>query len=282
MGGKSWLPTASGNTFPPDGPGKGLSAVMPAIFGLLVMSLGMAWAKTESPASKASASVQADTLREHISSIPLPNGAVHLGKGITGAFMGGKYRNRGDDKSLFQWQGEVGYFYTRYFSAGVGFKITAGEPDTTAQSIRNRYFLNARLHKNWPRACVFIGPQLGLDNLNVLTENPDTLSLKKPIENTNAGLGLEVGGGWKVFRWGGLTLGNNLEYSLVGESASGSSLNLRVTPGVAIDVLAFTKTLKELVPALYVNVEFQVGYLLLERSSKRHDQAMVLGLGLAF
>lgn len=253
----------------------------PKALGFLALAMGSAWAGGDTQSAGQRVLIDTATIRQKIHSVPLPNGAVCLEKGITGAFMGGKY-NKGDEQSLYQWQGEVGYFYTHYFSAGVGFKITAGEPSDSAQKIRNRYFINTRLHKAWSRASVFVGPHLGLDNLNILRETQKDSLIRTPINNTNAGLGLELGVGWKVFRWGGVTLGNNLEYSLVGEAGSANSLNFRISPGVAIDVLAFAHTLKELVPALYVNIEFQVGYLLFESNRDRHDQAAVLGVGLAF
>ena len=62
----------------------------------------------------------------------------------------------------------------------------------------------------------------------------------------------------------------------------GNDLNLRILPGVAIDVVAFTDDLRELVPALYVNMEFQLGFLLFQRGRKNNDRAFILGVGLAF
>lgn len=224
-------------------------------------------------------------LRE-VRSIPYATGALYISKGITGAFLGGKYRNLGEDKSLYQWQGEAGFFYTDWFSAGLAFKIQAGEPSDLEQKVFNRYYGHMRIHKAWTKLAIYTGLQVGVDNLNVLTGTPDGVDtlVQRPIDNTNAGLGLEMGGGWKAGRWWGLTLGTVTEYSLVGDSHSlfGNDLNLRVNPGVAIDVLAFTDTLRELVPALYVNLEFQMGFLLLQRGRRNNDQAFMMGVGLAF
>ena len=219
-------------------------------------------------------------------SIPYPAGALYIRRGICGAFLGGKHRNMGEQQSLYQWQGEVGYFYTPWFSGGVGFRIKAGEPSDTKQKILNRYFLLTRFHKAWTKTAIYIGPQLGLDNLNVLNGSPtgtDSI-IQVPIRNTNASLGLDIGGGWKFSRWVGLTLGSNLEYSLVGEEGlpNNNSLNIHVNPGLALNILAFTDHLRNLVPAMYVNVEFQAGFLLLEKNRHRNDQAAVLGIGFAF
>lgn len=219
-----------------------------------------------------------------IRSIPYPNGAVYLRRGITGAFLGGKHRNYGEDQSLYQWQGEMGYFYTPFFSGGVCFKITAGELSDTAQKIFNRYFLNVRVHYAWESVAIYAGPQLGMGNLNILTGSAKDSKIKTPIDNTKPTLGLDLGLGWKVARFVGLTLGNNLEYSLVDEEGVGitNALNLHVNPGIAIDLLAFTGSLKELVPALYVLVEYQRGFLIFEKGDSKQDHAAVFGFGLAF
>lgn len=219
-----------------------------------------------------------------IQSIAYPNGALYMSRGITGAFLGGKHKNLGEDQSLYQWQGELGYYYTPYFSGGAGFKITAGEPSDSAQKIFNRYFLNVRLHRAWNKAAVYAGLQLGMGNLNILTGSPSDSLIKTPIKNTKPTLGLDLGGGWKFSRYVGLTLGNNLEYSLVDEEGVGVSnaLNIHVNPGLALDVLAFTDTMRELVPAFYIYVEFQRGILIFEKENKREDQAGVIGIGLAF
>lgn len=223
-----------------------------------------------------------------VRSVPYPSGALYLRKGITGAFLGGKYRNLGEDKSLYQWQGEVGYFYTPWFSAGLAFKINAGEPSETEQKVLNRYYANVRFHKAWTRASIYAGPQIGVDNLNILSGPPpeDTLDkvIRDPINNTNMGLGIEAGLGWKVSRWGGVTLGTITEYSLVDDEKSifGNDLNLRLVPGVAVDVLAFTDTLRELVPALYVTLEAHLGFLVLQHDRRNTDRAFLMGVGLAF
>lgn len=221
---------------------------------------------------------------EKVNTIPYPNGAVHLNRGLSGAFMTGRHRNLGEDQSLYQWQGELSYFYQPWFSGGLGFKITAGEPDTAAQKIFNRYFLFGRFHKAWEKVSIYAGPQLGVGNLNILTDSPKDSLLAKPIGNTKPTISLNMGAGWKVSRWGGLTLGSNLEYSLVDEEGVGTTnaLNQHISPGIAVDILSFADGLGELVSALYVNVELQFGFLIFERSGHREDQAAVIGLSLAF
>jgi len=216
--------------------------------------------------------------------IPYPNGAVYLEKGLSGAFLGGKHRNLGENQSLYQWQGELGYLYVKWFSAGLGFKITAGEPSETEQKIFNRYFIFGRFHKGWDKVAVFAGPLLGVNNLNILTGSPTDSIFSDPINNTKPTLGLNSGVGWKFSRWVGLTVGSNLEYSLVDEEGVGlkNALNHHINPGLAVDILAFSKTMKELVPAFFVNVEFQFGLLIFEKERYRSDRTGVIGVGFAF
>ncbi len=224
-----------------------------------------------------------------VKSIPYPAGALYIERGICGAFLGGKQKNLGEHQSLYQWQGELGYFYKPWFSGGVGFRIKAGEPSDTVQKIQNRYFLLTRFHKSWNTLAFYLGPQLGLDNLNLLNGSPDTgTHILKPIrgriDDTNASLGLDMGGGWKCSRWIGLTMGSNLEYSLGGRDSLSKdfSLDIHVNPGVAIDILAFSENLRELVQALYFHIDFQSGFLLFEKTHYRQDWAIVGGFGLAF
>ncbi|MDQ3000252.1 MAG: hypothetical protein M3Y08_03155 [Fibrobacterota bacterium] len=229
-----------------------------------------------------------------VRSIPYPNGALYVSQGLNGAFMGGKHRNRGESQSLFQWQGELGYFYTPHLSGGVGFRITAGEPSKEAQKIFNRYFINLRFHQAWDKIALYVGPQLGVGNLNILTDSTSDSTKtaignvpfgeKIKITNTKPTLSLDCGGGWKFSRYLGATLGGNLEYSLVDEEGVGTTnaLNLHINPGLSLDILSFTDTMQELVPAFYLNVEFKFGFLIFERSGHRQDQTAVMGIGLAF
>jgi hypothetical protein len=216
-------------------------------------------------------------------STPYPGGALYLSRGISGSFMGGKNQNLGDKQSLFQWQGEVAYFYSSWLSAGAGFLITAGEPSDSAQKVHNRYFLHVRAHKAWNKVALYGGPRLGLDNLNLLRGSADS-AIRRPIKDSNMGLGIDLGGGWKFSRWVGLTFGAAINYSLVGEQGSflGNEMNIHLLPGIAVDVLAFTDGLRELVPALYLSVEYQSGFLLFERAARRNDRAGIFGISLAF
>ncbi len=223
-----------------------------------------------------------------VKSIPYPAGALYIERGICGAFLFGKQKNLGERQSLYQWQGELGYFYKPWFSGGVGFRIKAGEPADTVQKIQNRYFLLTRFHKSWNTLALYLGPQIGLDNLNILNGSPDSgTHLLKPIKGqdaTNASLGLDVGGGWKCSRWMGLTMGSSLEYTIGGRDSLSKdfSLDIHVNPGVAIDILAFSENLRELVQALYFHIDFQSGFLLFEKTHYRQDWAIVGGFGLAF
>jgi hypothetical protein len=225
-----------------------------------------------------------DSIRaKPVSSVPYPNGAMYLPRGITGAFMGGKRGLSRDQNFLFQWQGELSYFYTPWFSGGVAFRIIAGEPNSDRQKIINRYYAQARFHKAWEKASVYLGPQIGVGNINILTDSLAKQHGLEAFKNTKPTFSLDCGGGWKFSRFVGLTLGSNLEYSMVDEDKNGvtNSMNMHVTPGLAFDVLSVIPSLRSLVPAFYVYGESRMGYLLSEASSRR-EYAYVGGVGLAF
>ena len=222
-------------------------------------------------------------------SIPYPNAGMYLYRGIYGSFAGGRYQatdSAGPRDPLFQWQGEIIYFYTNWFSSGMSYKINAGEPSDSSQEVKNRYILVARFHKAWPTAAVFTGMTLGLDDVTVsLTPSTDSASaLVEPLKETNASLGFEVGGGWKFSRYVSATLGQRLDVSLVrqNESDRNRSLNFRTSPGVALDVLKLAPSLREQVKGLYALFEFQYGQQLLESGTWRRDFAWITGASIAF
>ena len=219
-----------------------------------------------------------------VRSVPYPNGAMYLSRGITGTFMGGKRGLTYDQNWLFQWQGELSYYYTSWFSGGVAFRIIAGEPNSVQQKIVNRYFAHVRFHKAWEKAAVYVGPQIGVGNINILTDSLSEQTGLEPIKNTKPTFSLDFGGGWKFSRYLGLMFGSNLEYSLVDEDKNGvtNSLNMHIAPGLALDVLSLAPSMRELVPALYVFAEPQTGFLLSEARGSRRDFAFVGGVGLAF
>ncbi|MBW8888862.1 MAG: hypothetical protein JF616_13990 [Fibrobacteres bacterium] len=226
-----------------------------------------------------------DSIRApEIRSVPYPNGAIYLAHGITGSFMGGKRGLSRDQNFLFQWQGDLSYFYTPWFSGGMAFRIIAGEPNSDRQKIINRYYAQGRFHKSWENAAVYVGPQIGVGNINILTDSIAKQKDLEPIKNTKPTLALDFGGGWKFSRYVGLTFGSNLEYSLVDEDRSGvtNSLNMHIIPGLALDVLPLTPRLRKLVPAFYVFAESQMGFLLSAATGSRRELALVGGLGLAF
>ena len=225
-----------------------------------------------------------DSIRAaEVRSVPYPNGAMYLDHGIAGTFMGGK-RGVVGENNLFQWQGELSYYYTPYFSGGLSFRIIAGEPTDTKQTILNRYFAHARFHKAWNGFAVYAGPQIGVENINILTDSVKQKKVFEPLRNTKPSLGLDFGGGWKFSQYFGATLGGTAEYSFVDEVESGNTnaINLHISPGVSLDVIALTETLKALVPAFFVYAEYQAGFLISQESGQRQDQAYVMGVGLAF
>jgi len=268
--------------------------------------------KTKPPVHKSSiendATPESDSLVRDHRTIPYPNGALYLSRGIAGSFAGGTNSNPGEDQNLYQWQGELGYYYKPWFSGGLGFRIIAGEPSDSKQRITNRYFLLTRFHLAWSRLALYAGPQIGVDNLNVLVKksNSDSLKTVNPLEtnndpftSTNASVGLELGAGSKPLglivrslgltapSWSdalGLTFGNRLEYSLVGERNYGSdqSFNVRLLFGTSLDLLTFLPSLRPSVRGLWWFVEYQRSYLILQKVSLRDETALISGVSLAF
>lgn len=226
-----------------------------------------------------------DSIRAPIvNSMPYPNGAIYLGRGITGTFMGGRRRLIEERDYSFQWQGELSYYYSPGLSGGVGFRIIAGEPNTDKQKIVNRYFAHLRYHVAWETVALYAGPQVGVGNINVKLDSLAGPNRLKSFEETKPTLALDFGGGWKFSRPFGVTLGSNLEYSMVDEDRDGlnSSMNLHLYPGLSWDILSLAGSLRALVPAFYLHVESQIGYLLSEATGPKSDIAYMGGLGLAF
>ena len=213
--------------------------------------------------------------------IAYPGGTMHMNRGLFGCFLGGLRRNSGDNQNLYQWQGEMGYYYTPWFSSGLGFKLIAGEPSDSTQIVKNRFFLLGRFHKAWPRFSGYVGAQLGVDDLNISLP-VDTLSFRGPLKETNAGMGLEFGAGWKFSRFVGATFGHRFEFSFVGEQGDGNSVNFRTMPGLSFDVLSMLPSLRKSVKALNLTFEMQIGSLVLEIKSKSQELAGITGLSAGF
>jgi hypothetical protein len=226
-----------------------------------------------------------DSIRAPIvNSVPYPNGAIYLPRGITGTFLGGRRALIEETHYSFQWQGELSYFYNPSFSGGIGFRIIAGEPNSDKQKIVNRYFAHLRYHKAWEKVALYAGPQIGVGNFNVKLDSLASRRGLDSLQETKPTVALDFGGGWKFSRPFGLTLGTNLEYSMVDEDRPGvnNSMNMHVYPGISWDILSLLKSLRALTPAFYVHAESQMGFLLSEATGPRSDIAFMLGLGLAF
>lgn len=239
-----------------------------------------------------SATAFSDPTRVEIS-IPYPNAGMYMYRGIYASFAGGQSFSNGRDTAtgrqewldpLFQWQGEIGYFYTEWFSGGMGFRINAGSPADSQQTVENRYFLMARFHKAWPRAAAHIGMRLGVDDVNFSIRSGDSLALQNSLSETNAGVGLSFGAGWKVSRYVGLTLGERMDVSLVRQSARSPhrGLNFLTQPGLALDLVRIRPSLGENVKALYLLTELQFEQTLPEVGPWTRQFAWITGLSLAF
>lgn len=242
------------------------------------------------PAEKAKKTAPAPAAHRVEISIPYPNAGMYLYRGIYGSFAGGRSRDADTaagsewQNPLFQWQGEVGYFYTEYFSAGVGFRINAGSPADSNLTVENRYFLTLRGHKAWARAAAYLGMRFGVDDVNFSLRTADTLDLSEPLRETNTAVGLESGLGWKISRHVGLTLGQRMDVSLVRQSVDNPhrALNFMTQPGIAIDMLRVKPALGDHVKAFYLLTEFQFGQSLPERGDWTRQFAWITGLSIAF
>ena len=226
-------------------------------------------------------------------SIPYPNAAMYLHRGIYASFTGGGANAQVRDTAtgapawgspVFQWQGEMGYFYTEWFSAGVGFRINAGAPSDSIQTVENRYFLVARLHRFWPRAAAFVGMRVGVDDVNFSLVPSDSLSLEERISESETGIGIAAGGGWKFSRYAGLTFGQRADLSLVRQTARGPSRSIVLLsqPGLALDMVRVFPDLGQNVKAFYLLTEWQLGQSLPEYGPTTRQFAWITGLSLAF
>ena len=226
-------------------------------------------------------------------SIPYPNAAMYLHRGIYASFTGGGANSQVRDSAagapawgdaVFQWQGEMGYFYTEWFSAGAGFRINAGAPSDSIQTVENRYFLVARLHRSWPRAAAFVGMRVGVDDVNFSLVPRDSLSLEERISESETGIGVAAGGGWKVTRHIGLTFGQRADLSFVRQTARGPSrsVNLLTQPGLALDLVRLHPPLGRNVKAFYLLSELQLGQSFSEFGPMTRQFAWITGLSIAF
>jgi hypothetical protein len=226
-------------------------------------------------------------------SIPYPNAGMYLYRGIYGSFAGGRFHETElvlDDTAgaevwkdpIFQWQGEVSYFYTDWFSAGFGFKINSGETQGK-QFVENRYFLLSRMHYAWRKAAVYGGLSLGVNDVSISLGAVDTGGFDEPLQATNAAIGLEAGGGWKFSKYVGATLGQRVDVSLAPNVISGErTISFHTQPGLALDMTKVTPSLRESVKALYILAETQFGQKLVDEGDWTQDFAWILGISLAF
>ena len=249
---------------------------------LLAMQFWVAAAETLDTIQPA---IQIPPIPKVETSVAYPGGSLYLSRGIFASLAGGQHKNYSQSQNLYQWQGEVSYYYTSWFSGGAGFKMIAGQPSDASQLIRNRFFIVSRFHKSWSKVSTYLGAQIGMDDLNVSLSPLDTGNFRQPLSDLNAGMGLELGAGWKFSRFVGATFAQRFEASLVGEatdSAKTSSINFHISPGIALDILAFAPPLRKNVKACYAFTELQFGQLLLVGRSSRRDFSWITGLSFAF
>jgi hypothetical protein len=239
--------------------------------------------------SFAASSIANEPTRPRRLSIPLPGGSMYMPEGLVGVFGGGRMRDLNESLSLYQWQGEVSYAYKPWMSAGVGFRIKAGEPNSEQQKVENRYFGQVRFHKAFRKVDLYAGPQIGVDDLNLTESTPDSTGenlLSETFSKIGAGLGLEFGLGYKPFPWGGITLGHRFEWSLGNLTAltpdASQTFNFRAFPGLNVDLLHWMPALGKSVHAFYLFVEAQSGYSFVVGDRRRVETALVGGGALGF
>lgn len=210
-------------------------------------------------------------------------------QGLIGTFAGGRMRDLNESLSLYQWQGEIAFAYKPWLTAGAGFRIKAGEPNTDQQKVENRYFVVARFHKAFRKVDLYGGPQIGVDDLNLTESTPDTTGenlISDTFNKIGAGLGIEFGVGYKPFPWGGITLGHRFEWSLGNLTAltpdASETFNFRAFPGLSFDILHWTPDLGRSVHAFNLFLEAQSGYSFVVGARRRVETALVGGFTLGF
>jgi hypothetical protein len=123
-----------------------------------------------------------------------------------------------------------------------------------------------------------------VDDVNFSLISSDSAALTEPFRETNAGLGFEVGGGWKFSRLAGATMGQRMDVSLVRQSVDNPNraLNFTTQPGLAIDMVRVHPVLGTNVKAFYMLTELQFGQTLTEQGNWTRNFAWILGLSVAF
>ncbi len=227
-------------------------------------------------------------------SIPYPNAGVFMHRGIYGSFAGGRWKGQAADTAtgdpvwqdpLYQWQGELGYFYTHWFSGGVGFRINAGSPNDELQTVKNRYFVMLRVHRSWPSAAVYLGARVGVDDVSfALLAKDDTTGLGGRLSESNAGVGLAFGSGWKFSRHLSATFGQRVDVSLVRQNPDNPhrTLEFLSQPGLALDLVKVFPSLGENLKAFYLFTEWQAGQTLSERGDWLRQSSWITGLSMGF
>jgi hypothetical protein len=226
-------------------------------------------------------------------SIPYPNAGMYLHRGIYGSFAGGEFATQVPDsltgkihweEALYHWQGEIGYFYTEWFSGGVGFRIDAGSPNDDQQTVKNRYYLLARFHKSWPRAAMYLGGRVGTDDVSFALLSDDTTGVGDRLRESNLGVGFSFGYGWKFTRHLGVTFGQRADISLVRQNPSSPhrAVEFLSQPGLALDLVRVFPALGDNVKAFYLLTEAQLGQSLPERGKMTRQAAWIFGTSMAF
>jgi hypothetical protein len=166
----------------------------------------------------------------------------------------------------------------------VGFRINAGSPGDDEQIVKNRYFLLTRVHKAWPQAAAYLGAHLGVDDVSFSLRSEDSTGVGGRLSESNAGVGLVFGSGWKFSRHLGATFGQRADISLVRQNADNShrALNFATQPGLALDLVRVLPSLGDNVKAFYVLSELQFGQSLPEQGKWTRQFAWVAGLSMAF
>ncbi len=215
-------------------------------------------------------------------SVPYPNSNIYLGRGLATGIMIGKNWRESDKYGLWQWSGDIAFYYGPHFSGGANGLINAGQPRDSFDIVENKYFLFIKLHQAWLRHALYAGFHLGIDNQISVDHN-------EKQEDFSPSLRIDAGWGWKFSRMLGLTLGSENRYSFKFEDQGAGiwrggigarhAWQSQVKPGLSVDILYFFPHLRESVGAFYMSSQLELGFWHQDDFLNRKDQSLAFMLG---
>ncbi len=240
-------------------------------------------------------------LKERPLVIPYPGGNMYMEQGITATVGAGihKARNSGDDHlwdftdKMFQWQGEGSFYYTPKISGGASAIIVAGESTPKTSQVENRYTAFIRYHFHSNRIAAYIGPFVGLYNLDFSEDTksestPDVSDTKgQQIHDMKTAIldyGVSVGTGYKPSKYVGFTVGGRVEQAWNGGLGDSMAETLfKLYPGMSVDIVSLFPGVVDQAKGFFFHVGVQWAYVIDAEDPKREfEEVFVLGGSVGF